>query len=336
MEYKEFYQRLKENALPACLLMHGEEEYLKQRALESLRKAYLPEGLEVMNEAVFEGAAEENVLIEACETLPFMGEKRLVIAKEHPLIAGGAGGDGSRLADYVRAMPPHAALVFYVRGGADMRKKLPSAISKAGGAALFRMVDDKDLFAFLARECKAAGLAVGRAAMERLVFLCGRDLSVLSGEIRKIIAYAGNKESVSAEDVDQIAVPCLEANVYHMVDALLDGNAAHAHELKAALLRDGESPIRILSVLTSNLRQLSYAKIMLDAARPKPEIERAIGVSGFIAGKILTRASRLDARRVLAAERLCAQADYEIKSGAYKEDAALDRAMLSLDLSIRR
>jgi DNA polymerase-3 subunit delta len=331
MEYREFYAHLKENALPACLLMHGEEEYIKESALKQLRAAMLPEGLEVMNEVVFEGAAEENAIIEACETLPFMAEKRLVLVRDHPLVRNGqgGGGDGSRLTEYLANMPDTAMLVFYVRGGADMRRKVPSAVAKAGGVVVFKPLEDRELFAFLGRECQRQGASLERGAAERLVFLCGRDLTVLSREVEKAVAHAQDGK-VTIADIDAVAIPNLEANVFQMVDAVFDGANARAEELLDRLLRDGESPIMILAVLTRNLRQLHHAKVVLDAHRPRAEAEKATGVSGFVAGRVLRRAERLDALWLGKMQAMCAAADYEIKSGQCREDAALDKVMFAL------
>ncbi len=336
MEYREFYDKLKEGSLPGLLLLHGEEEYVKRNALEALRSATLPEGLEVMNEAVFDGTADETALIEALETLPFMAERRLVIVRDHPLTGSGPGGDGARLIEYLPRMPEYATLAFYARGNADMRRKVPSAIQKAGGAVIFRPLDDRELNAFLARECQRRGKKIAAAAVERLVFLCGRDLTVLTLELDKIAAHAGERGSIGVADVEAVATPNLEANVFRMADALFDGKAAAAESLRRALLREGESPIMILAVLTRNLRQLHHAKLVLDAGLPRAEAEKAAGVSGYAASRVLNRASKMDAKALEKAKNACAQADYDIKSGVRSEDAALGIAAHTISMLFGR
>ena len=331
MEYKEFFDRLETMNLPRALLLHGEEEYIKETALSRLRAALLPEGLEMMNEVTFEGAVEENVITEACDTLPFMAERRLVIVKEHPLMLNGAkGGDGARLIAYLDELPDYVMLAFVVRGGADMRRRLPAAIAKRGGAVIFKPMEERDIAAFLRREARKQDKKLSDSAAQRLIFLCGNELSMLTRELEKAAAYVGDKEEIATADIDAIAVPGLEANVYHMVDALLDGKNARAEEMCRTLLRDGESPVRILAILTRNLRQLYHARVLLDAKRPRPEIEKAVGVSGYVAGRVLQRAGSFGADWLRDAQNACADADYDIKSGKVREDIALGAAMARL------
>ena len=78
MNHKEFFKAVKSGQIGSLYLMEGVEEYIKQSALEQLRKAVLPVGLEVLNESVLENPSL-HVLKAAAETLPFMADRRLVL-----------------------------------------------------------------------------------------------------------------------------------------------------------------------------------------------------------------------------------------------------------------
>ena len=49
MDRKDFDRLLAEGKIPSVLLFEGEEDHLKQSALEALAKKLLPEGLEELN-----------------------------------------------------------------------------------------------------------------------------------------------------------------------------------------------------------------------------------------------------------------------------------------------
>ena len=85
MDRKDFEKLLSLDSLPPVLLFEGEEEHLKQCALESLRKKYLSEGMEDLNETVLD-APDTDQLIAAAETLPFLADRRLVIVRNHPAL----------------------------------------------------------------------------------------------------------------------------------------------------------------------------------------------------------------------------------------------------------
>lgn len=328
MEYKEFFQKLKSGDLPGALLLHGEEEYIKQSALKQLREAILPEGLEMMNEAVLDASASERAIVEACETLPFMAEKRLVLVRESPLLLP-KGSDEGILTEYLPRLPATTQLVFLVRGNADGRRRLSQAIQKAGGMVAFQPLSDAEVLAFIRRECKARGGGAGKGAAEKLLELCGRDLNVLSGEIDKLCAYAPNR-LLTPEDVEDVAIPSLESNVFRFVDSIADGDAKTALDMQARLLGDGESPVMMLSMMARAFRRLHHARAMTDAKVPAGQLNKALGVSGFIAGKVVRQAAQMPAGFLRAAAEACVDADYAIKSGKLREDAALEGLTLRL------
>ena len=81
MNHTEFGNLLSQGKLPRVLLFEGEEEYLKQQALRSLRAALLPEGMEELNETVLTAPSADEI-IAAAETLPFLADRRLVLIRD--------------------------------------------------------------------------------------------------------------------------------------------------------------------------------------------------------------------------------------------------------------
>ena len=81
LNYKDYFSKLRSGELPQALLFDGEEEYTKDSALAQLRAKVLPEGLEEMNETPLSGTASAAEIVDACEMLPFLSPKRLVVVR---------------------------------------------------------------------------------------------------------------------------------------------------------------------------------------------------------------------------------------------------------------
>ncbi|NLE19424.1 MAG: hypothetical protein GX623_01280, partial [Clostridiales bacterium] len=96
MDYQAFYAALKRGDVRTVYLFEGEEEYSKESALKALRAALMTGPLPVMNEATLSNP-EESQVVAACETLPMLQERRLVVVRDSPLLTGkppaGEGGD---------------------------------------------------------------------------------------------------------------------------------------------------------------------------------------------------------------------------------------------------
>ena len=92
MDRKDFDRLLSQGKIPSVLLFEGEEEHMKQSALDALQKKLLPEGLEELNRTLLD-APETDQIIAAAETLPFMADRRLVVVRNHPALIGRAEAD---------------------------------------------------------------------------------------------------------------------------------------------------------------------------------------------------------------------------------------------------
>ena len=82
---------IKNRKFEKVYLLFGEENYLKKNIINELKKALIPETAEIMNLDIFnEKKLESKKISDACETLPFMNDFRLVIVKDSELFIQGS------------------------------------------------------------------------------------------------------------------------------------------------------------------------------------------------------------------------------------------------------
>ena len=85
MKADEFFHSMKTGNILSCYLFEGEEEYLKESALQQLRQKVLLPPFGDMNETVLNDPDAET-LITVSETLPMMADKRLVVIRDSSLL----------------------------------------------------------------------------------------------------------------------------------------------------------------------------------------------------------------------------------------------------------
>lgn len=328
MTGSEFQSALKSGKLPSVLLFTGEEEYFKQNALQALRAACLPEGLESLNEAILE-EVENDAIIAACETVPFMADHRLVIVRDHPSLTGRAEAD-DKLIGYLASVPPTTYLVFYCTGKIDERKKLAGAVRKTGAIVAFNRLKDQALTDWVIQVFAEHGRKCNRREADLLVFTCGTDANLLSGEIQKIAAYHPEEPSVSAEDIEALATPSTECTVFQMVDAVVDGKSVRALTLAHNLRRNGEAVVLLLSLILRQYKLIQHVKILQLEKKSFAEMKTMLGVPDFVATQCIRQASGYTGRQVRDAVQICLNADYEQKSGRLNEEGLLETVILKL------
>ena len=343
MDYQAFYQQLKTDAFQSLYLFEGEEEYGKESALIALRKALLTGPMAMMNENVLT-APGDSELIAACETLPLMENRRLVIVKEAAQLLGRgrekAGEDepseeeparkGDGLTPYLDRLPDTVCLVFFVRGKARANSKLYKKIRELGGLVSFDQLDNERLNKWIIREFAAHELACDRLTAERLVFACGRELMKLKGEVAKISAYAMGEKAVTRQDIDAVAALSVEYRVFDLSDKVAAGDAGRALPLLADMLRGGESRLALLALLQRHYRQLLLTRLLMDRKASQAGIMSELGVPAFVAGKLMQAARGYGARTLKLAYLLCIDREYLVKSGQIAEEGSLEQLVLHL------
>ena len=328
MDRKEFAQAVKEGKIGGAYLFEGPEENIKAAALTQLRKALLPEGLEELNETVLDAPATD-ALIAATETLPFLADKRLVVVREHPALTGRGEGD-DRLKEYIAHVPETAVLVFLVRGKADARKKLYTAIKKHGCIVSFNPLGDEELNDWIRRSFAKQGKECSARTASMLAFTVGGGTALMKQEIDKLAALAGERTTITEDDVRQVATRSIECTVFEMVDAVVARQEGRAFGLLRDMLTAGEQRLGILAMLLRQYRLLQHVKIMQYEKKSPQEIKSSLGVAPFAAERCIRQAAAYTGGEVRQAVDICLTTEMNVKSGEYNDEGALESAMLRL------
>lgn len=333
MDQWAFFDELKKGTVRNVYCFYGPEAFIRRSALESLRKKVLMPGLEEMNETVLSSPTAQQI-IESCETLPMMSDYRLIVVRDCMLCQSGKAKDeaqeSTQLCEYLPKVPETTCLVFDLGDGMDKRKKLSQALVKLPGAVSFDALDDVQLTKWIGQQLRPYGKRMDRVACETLAFTSGRDLTMLSGELQKLAAYAGDRADITAEDIEQIATHTAECTVFSMVDAISDRKAQEAFALLNVLLQSGEQRIGILAMITRHYRQMTHLSALMKERVPQAQQAKLLGVPPFAIGRLSKQVGRRSFESLREGLEACVQADFDIKRGAMREEMALDRLMLLL------
>ena len=333
MTWKEFYAQIKGNALESVYLFTGPEEYLKREAMQALRRALLPAGLEQLNEAVLEGATATQI-IDAAETLPFMAERRIVEVRDWaPLLSGKARdeeNEAARVLEWLKDPPASCVLVFAMRGEADGRKKLAQALKKRGAEVRFEPLNDAELLRWANARLKPLGKSISQQAVSHLAFTAGRDLTRLSGEVDKLADYIGKRAEIAVEDIEEVVSPSLEFSVFEMLDLLFAGDLARAERSLQTLLMGGQTCVGVFSMIVRQLRMLAHLALAQKNGGDAAAVEKALKLHPYAAKRAAKQARTLDAEALMRLYRQSVQADADIKSGRLRDREALQFFMLKI------
>ena len=327
------FDEIKAGTLKRVYLFYGPEAFIKRSAIDKLKERALAPGLEELNLTVLSAPGAQQV-IESCETMPMMSDYRVVIVRDCGLIGSGKTKDEAQdsqlLCDYLERVPETTCLIFDADATFDKRKKLSQALVKLPGAVSFEALDDVKLSQWMNQTLRPTGKRMARDACDMLAFYSGRELTALVGELEKLAAYVKERQEITVQDVEAIATRTAECTVFAMVDALCEGRAQEAFRLLGVLLQGGEEYIYVLAMITRQYRNLMYYCEMRDRRMQRSQMARQLGVPEFALGRLARQAGKRGFEQLRECLSLCVQADYDIKRGALRDEAAVKRLMLVL------
>ncbi len=330
MTHEEFFSAMKRNDIAPVYLFQGDEAFIQDKALALLRKKLLPDGLEAMNETVLVNPAADAV-IGAAETLPMLGERRLVLIRDSMLLLPGKSAneaeEAKKLSEYLDHAPDTTCILFLCRVLPDGRKKLTQTLNQKACVIKFDKLSDHDLVRWIRQQMKQYGKIMTEENALFLSFWAGRELLTLSQEIAKMAAYLGERQEAEKSDIERVATQSLECTIFQLVDALVEGSEADSFKLLTSMLENGEARIGILAMLARQYRNLYYFKQMQEIRMPEAEIGKRLGLPSFAVRKLSAQAKNMETQSLRAKLDLCVDTDFAIKSGKMREDAALERVI---------
>ena len=333
MDWNDFYKAIKEERYQSVYLFYGPEELTKREALEALRRAILPSGLETLNESILENCSAQSI-IDSADTLPVMCARRIVVVRDWlPLSTSKAKfdeGDVERMLKWLQSPPDSCILIFYMSVEMDGRKRLPAVLKKMGACVEFNHLSGALLLKWCNQQLKPLKKKIQADALNELTLMAGQDLNRLSGELKKLSAYVEDGPEVRVEDVRAIVSPSPEYSVFMILDHLLEGRLAEATKVVNSVLQTEPSVIRLISLFANQLRIDAHMKYAQETGGSLPEVQRNLNVSEYRARHILRQIRTISAEALRARYMACVETDYAIKSGQIQDRAALNALMLKI------
>lgn len=130
-------------------------------------------------------------------------------------------------------------------------KKILTEAEKNGVVVEFKKMGDMALEKHLSTLASRNNVGLSRINADKIINICGNDLTTLINEIDKLCAYVGENNEITEKDIELLVVKNLEAKVFSLAEAVTKGRGDEAMRILDILLYQREDPIAILSVLSS-------------------------------------------------------------------------------------
>ncbi|MEH7885434.1 DNA polymerase III subunit delta [Bacillus sp. JJ1609] len=334
----DIWKKISKKQIDPVYLLYGTEAFLINETKQLLIEHVLDDEEKDFNLSVYD--LEETpieVALEDAETFPFMGEKRLVIL-QNPVFLTSEKSKGKvehnlgKLEEYLSQPAPYSIVVFsapYEK--LDERKKITKELKRKAAVIEAKKLTEQELVTWVKERASLSGVEIEKDAIELLLSLAGTNLFMLTSEIDKLSLYAGESRSINKEIVDRLTARSLEQNIFTLVDKVVHRNVEGALRIYYDLLKQNEEPIKILSVITGQIRLIYQVKELSRKGYGQQQIAGTLKIHPFRVKLAAGQAGSFSDEELMRIIKLLADADYQMKTGGMRKEMLIEMILFQIN-----
>lgn len=271
------------------------------------------------------GAGE---LIAQIEALPFLGEKRLIFIERLPPSPPARErdedapekteekkeGKQERFIEFLDRVPETSVVVF-VQPNPDKRKSLYKKIVQKGEIKEFNTLSSAELVQWIRNRAVKYKASLDPETADYLVSLIGQDLWRVDQEIQKLSLYCAGKP-VDRSAIDEVTVPTIEANIFHLTDALGVKNGRQAIRNLHLSLGAGENLRQVFYMIVRQFRLfLQIGGYLMNYPNTSPaNVAVSLKLHPFVARNTMSQMKRFKLSELKQAYQKLLEIDYALKT----------------------
>ena len=231
----------------------------------------------------------------------------------------------------LKHLDPDTTVAFFAKedGRAKVPKALTEAVKKAGGDVVAEQVlKAKELPRWVQGQAGRLGIELDHTAAQALVSAVGERQQRLLRELEKLTLEHGAGARIGVDEVEAVAAPSAERQVWGLVDALVARDRTAATRAFVELRGQGEPLARLVPLMARRVRDVLAIAERLEAGESPAQVKQNIRGNPWAAERRIAEARRSDADALRKA--LIALADLELASrgGEELEDDTVALRML--------
>ncbi|MDY3238822.1 MAG: DNA polymerase III subunit delta [Anaerovoracaceae bacterium] len=333
--FKTFSRDIRESEMPPVLFLYGEEGYLIQWAVETIRSRYVDPACAALDYVRFQDEGEDMAsILDACNTFSMMSQRRLVWAEEFsPLHSASARGFTSgdlEMADAYFSEPNPGTILVFTSEVPEPKSELVKLLKKKSRCYEFSQLDYSTLSGFISKRFAAEGVSAGKDAVKAVIDQSGYfnketeyHLFHLVNDVRKIAAYCGGG-SVTEDDVSQVMNGDMDTFIFNLLDAVSGNQKEKAFGLLHNILRSGREVFGTIAMMINQFELLLMVAELKEEGKNLGQITEILKSSEFRIRKAMGYTEKFSVDRLKCVLSQLYETDRNIKTGLMEQNLALE------------
>ncbi len=337
LSYRNVIKDIQQGIRKPIYVLYGSQTFLIEEMIKFMVEKWIDESSRDFNITSLSLAEEplERLMMDA-ETYPFMSKHRLCIGTNALFLTGSKlpgklEHNTDMLTDYINNPPDFTSLIFTVMTEKlDERKKIVKLLQEKGEVVPFLPFKDIELQQWISRRAKTHKAEIAPEAVQLLQDNVGDQLQLLDQELKKCSVFVGENGTITADVIRNLVVFSIEQNIFVLIEEVAKLRIEEALRILYDLLRNKEEPIKIISLLARQFRNMLLVKDLTSRGYTSGQIASTLKLHPY-AVKIATgQATIFQEPQLRTILQRLATLDYEMKSGQVDKVLGLEMFILSL------
>ena len=321
---KTLENHIKNKTFSNIYVIFGEEEYLKNIYEKKLISNIVDENFKMMNFDIFEGKnVNISKIIDACDTMPFMSDYRVVILKNTGLIYDAKKDDTNKLENYLHILPKTTILIF-IEEKIDKKLKIFKTISNIGTFHKIDVLSENELVNWILSIFKDNNKNISTKEALYIIRNIGFNMEILLNEINKLISFKSSGTKITINDIDNICTKSIESKIFDLINFISNKDMANAIKIYKNLIINNTSPFVILNMISRQFRIILQTKYLYNKNYSINNIASELELRDFIVKEAIKQSKNFSIKILLQAINECLEIDNNIKTGKIIDEIAIE------------
>lgn len=341
--YDDLEKKIKSKEIANSYLFCGQDEELIKEGIKKLTKPYLANGLDALNYIKFDGNnLEVSELINACETMSFMGEKKVIVVYRANFLKDKADSALEKtykeIKDYLKDIPDYSLLIFYYvfhdkRESPKKNKKILGLDKVTTVVHCDKLKKDR----FIKKVQEIFEQKKGSIGNIELRYFCEKmpnNFEIVNNEVEKLVCYANGRD-IKKSDIDKMVPSKNEDDIFDLVDLISQRKIDKAIDTMDEILFKADQHMLIVISIENQFKKLYRIKIKLASGSRFDDIKAELRVPNFVCEKLINLSNKFSIRQLGGLIKLCVESETRLKSGVSDKTMELEMLLVNT-LSIKR
>ncbi|MDR3595020.1 DNA polymerase III subunit delta [Clostridium sp.] len=322
INYDVYEQEIQKGNIKNGYVLCGlDEEFIKD-GIDLIIKQEVHEELKDLNLIKIDGMNTSfDGIVNACETMPFMGEKKVVIVYRASFLQDKSDSAGTKIyndiKNYVSDLPSYTILIMYYllndkRDKPNKNKKL-TTLEKFLSIVYFDKLKKDKYLKKVSDIFKEKGKQIERV---ELMYFCEKvqnNFDIIKREADKLICYCDGRD-IKKGDIDLLMANSNEEDVFDLIELIAIKKIDKAIDIMKEILYKSDQHMLIISAIQKHFLRLYEIKVKVLRGKKTADIMAEYRLPQFVCEKLISQTVRFTEKQLTELIKLCVKTEAKLKS----------------------